>query len=376
MDVYRIRIRGHLDQKWADWFDGFSITYDDETTLLEGPVLDQAALHGILVKTRDLGLTILMVANLTRKSMKLKLRKYQNEDDYWRIRAFLREAFELYGRVEYNWSVPRLDYWRWHVVENCQPNATIENAIFLWETEDGRLAAVLNTENPSNAFLQVHPVFRSAALEEEMIAFAEEKLYVTREGQRVLAVWADSEDALRRDILVQRGYTRGKWVESQWRRDLHGPVPAVKIPPGYTIRALGDESELPARSWASWRGFHPDEPHENYQGWEWYRSIQRCPLYRRDLDIQAVALTGEIASLCTVWYDDATRSAVVEPVATIPEHYRRGLARACITEGLRRVRRMGCTCAFVAGFEPAANALYSSVLSPEHLEFQQWVRKW
>ena len=64
MHVYRIRIRGHLDQKWADWFDGFSINYDDETTLLEGPVLDQPALHGVLAKIRDLGLEILLVEKM------------------------------------------------------------------------------------------------------------------------------------------------------------------------------------------------------------------------------------------------------------------------------------------------------------------------
>lgn len=61
MDIYCIHIRGHLDQKWADWFDDFTIHYAKETTLLEGPVPDQAALHGILAKIRDLGLTILLV---------------------------------------------------------------------------------------------------------------------------------------------------------------------------------------------------------------------------------------------------------------------------------------------------------------------------
>jgi hypothetical protein len=57
---YAIRIRGHLDQRWADWFDGLSLTHDsDGTTLLAGPLADQAALHGALNKLRDLGLPII-----------------------------------------------------------------------------------------------------------------------------------------------------------------------------------------------------------------------------------------------------------------------------------------------------------------------------
>ena len=60
--VYEIRVRGNLDLQWADWFDGFSITpIGDGETLLVGPVADQAALHGLLHKVRDLGLPLLSV---------------------------------------------------------------------------------------------------------------------------------------------------------------------------------------------------------------------------------------------------------------------------------------------------------------------------
>jgi hypothetical protein len=77
-----------------------------------------------------------------------------------------------------------------------------------------------------------------------------------------------------------------------------------------------------------------------------------------------------------MWYDDATRSAYIEPVATVPEHLRLGLARANITEGLIRLKRMGCQRAFVGGFEPGPNALYSSALSPAHDQTEQWLKKW
>lgn len=60
--TYRIRLRGHLDTCWSDWFDGFSISYPAQgETLLRGTVADQAALHGLLAKVRDLGLVLLAV---------------------------------------------------------------------------------------------------------------------------------------------------------------------------------------------------------------------------------------------------------------------------------------------------------------------------
>jgi hypothetical protein len=60
--LYEIRIQGHLDERWAEWFGGLTITREkDGITLLAGPVIDQAALHGLLRKVRDLGMPLLSV---------------------------------------------------------------------------------------------------------------------------------------------------------------------------------------------------------------------------------------------------------------------------------------------------------------------------
>ncbi len=60
--IYQIRVKGYLERKWSDWFDGLTITPQaDDETLLVGPVADQAALHGLLAKIRDLGLPLLSV---------------------------------------------------------------------------------------------------------------------------------------------------------------------------------------------------------------------------------------------------------------------------------------------------------------------------
>jgi hypothetical protein len=61
---YRIQIKGRLDPKWTDWFEQMAISTEGDNTILSGPVVDQAALHGLLIRIRDLNLTLLSVERL------------------------------------------------------------------------------------------------------------------------------------------------------------------------------------------------------------------------------------------------------------------------------------------------------------------------
>ena len=72
---YEIRLKGHLEARWTAWFDGLSLTQEsDGTTVIRGPVIDQAALHGLLSKVRDLGLPLIAVTRVDLKQMKGKER--------------------------------------------------------------------------------------------------------------------------------------------------------------------------------------------------------------------------------------------------------------------------------------------------------------
>jgi hypothetical protein len=61
---YRIKLKGHLDHKWAEWFEGMDISTGGGETILSGQVSDQAALHGLLIRIRDLNLTLLSVEQI------------------------------------------------------------------------------------------------------------------------------------------------------------------------------------------------------------------------------------------------------------------------------------------------------------------------
>ncbi len=69
--VYEIRIAGHLPSQWSAWFEGFTVALEpDGTTLLSGPLVDQAALYGLLKKVRDTGLTLMSVNQIPSKQEK------------------------------------------------------------------------------------------------------------------------------------------------------------------------------------------------------------------------------------------------------------------------------------------------------------------
>jgi mycothiol synthase len=307
--------------------------------------------------------------------MKPILRDYLGEDDFWRVRRFLQEVFLLNNRLEHSWHVARWEYLRWHMFENCRLFDSMEEAVTLWETPDGQIAAVVNPIEADEAFIQIHPAFRTLDLEAEIIIHAERNFHTTRpDGSRRLYIPVDEDDHFRKDVLARLGYEGKGSLGWEHYHDLVLPLPEAPTPPGYTLRSMGDLDEHPARNWASWLAFHPDEPEENFDGdWSWVANLQRCPLYRRDLDVVAVTADGEIAAFCTVLYDDATRSAVTKLVGTAAPHWRRGLGKALQFECFHRLHRMGCTRVFAKATDEVADALYTSTMAERYIS-ETWIK--
>ncbi|HEY3310819.1 MAG TPA: GNAT family N-acetyltransferase [Anaerolineales bacterium] len=304
--------------------------------------------------------------------MQINFRPYCSEYDYYKIREFLCATLLLHDRKPINWPLYRWDYWRWHVTANYFKNR-LEEVVFLGETQDGELAAVLNPEGPGEGFLQIHPRYRTDSLVREMLTIAEKKFPVTnKDGETTLSIWAFERDSILQAALAKNEYTKTNTAEYIRWQFLDVPIPEIPLPDGYILRPHGDDSDLPARSWASWRAFHPEEPDSAYAGWEWYRNIQRAPSYRRDLDLLAIAPGGEVAAFATVWYDEITRTGAFEPVGTQPQHQRKGLAKALLAEGLRRMQKMGAVMAYVSSYSAGAHATYESVGFNKYDLLEMW----
>jgi mycothiol synthase len=310
-------------------------------------------------------------------NLKLTMRNLQNDNDTWRIRQFLREVFLLNQRREHSWHVARWDYLCWHLVETCGICSPMKRTVSLWETSAGMIAAVLHPVDPQEAFLHIHPLFRTPEMEQEMILHAEQTFSNFHgDGKRRLYIPVDEDDCLRKEILMGLGYADGSRPGYEHYRDLDTFLPEAPTPAGYTIRSMGGTEEHPARSWASWQAFHSDEPVENYDNdASWYRNIQNAPLYRRDLDVVAVATDGRIASFCTSYYDDATRSAVTVLGGTAAPYLRLGLGRAVLCESLRRLQRLGCRRVFSKADDRGADALLDAVYDHKYTS-ETWIKEY
>jgi len=188
-------------------------------------------------------------------------------------------------------------------------------------------------------------------------------------------VWAHEHDPLRSDLLAESGYTPAEWRECQWRHSLTQPVPEVPLPQGFTLRSLEGSQDIPKRSWATWRAFNSDRPDTDYDGWEWYRNLQAAPLYRQDLDLVAVDPDGRIVSFSTIWYDPVTRTGYFEPVGTDPDYQRKGLGKAVMCAGLRRLEKEGALVAAVTGGSVPANALYNAVMTDNYGIHVPWIKE-
>jgi GNAT superfamily N-acetyltransferase len=140
---------------------------------------------------------------------------------------------------------------------------------------------------------------------------------------------------------------------------------------------LADGVELIERCYASGLAFHPDEIQCAIDNRDvtWYRHIQTAPLYRRDLDLIAIAPDGSVAAFCTIWFDDVTRTGSFEPVGTVPAHQHQGLGKAVMTEGLRRLQRLGATQATVGSYSERAGALYASMGFTAYDLGERWIKE-
>ena len=80
-EIYEIRVEGHLSSSWSDWLEGMSIRHEDSgETVLSGPLVDQAALHGVLMKIRDLGLPLVAVKRLKQRDTQASINQATEEE--------------------------------------------------------------------------------------------------------------------------------------------------------------------------------------------------------------------------------------------------------------------------------------------------------
>ncbi len=287
--------------------------------------------------------------------------KLKDEKEYAEVRVFLTELHRLNVKERYNWPVARLDYCRWHVFANCLEQDFL-NQILVWRNEEGKIVALANAEGPGNCHISIHPDYYDWELIHAILDKSEKNLYrEIPEIGRKICFWVQNTDDMVLKAFEFQAYNRINNIqEIIFKHNLEGDFSAKDLDPEFQIKSMADGVSLESRSLAGWRVFHPNEAEENYTRWEWYNNVQKCPLFEAELDLVVTDFLNNVLTFCTVWYDPETQTGYLEPVGTVPEFRRKGLATVLINKALQMIKNKGAEVVYVSSGCEAVAKLYRS----------------
>jgi mycothiol synthase len=278
------------------------------------------------------------------------------EADWARVREFLVDV-QARAAPGFVWEVRRWDGWRWYRADPRWDPARGEEAR-IWEDSSGSIVAAAFSESVGDVQLQVDPDHRG--LEDDMLAWAEERLAATRTGERLLVTEVRDYDIYRLALVRRRGWrlTQG-WGVTRWQHFGDAPFDVPPLAEGYGLAALrpGDACDHKRLATLLDAAF----PRSRHTSAETMTFERFSPGFRPDLHLFAEAPDETFAAHVGLTLEPTNALVVVEPVCTHPEHRRRGLARGLLLAGLERARAAGALQACVdTGSDEHANRLYET----------------
>ncbi len=244
-------------------------------------------------------------------------------------------------------------YWALRVMPHGDPLSDTR----VWARANGSLAAFAWLDPPELGDVIVDPEAEPSMLDEALDWL---ESAAREQGRGSIGVVVVDGDQPRAEALVRRGYACSDGGNTRLWQVIETAPDAAMVPAGYALGHVSTLLDMKRRGFVEADAFPVDG--RVVTGDAWRALTQRLPNYRPELDLVAVAPDGTGASACTCWYDAATRCGEFEAVGTAQAHRRKGVGRAVISEGLRRLHELGATTAvvFTQNANAAAIALYQS----------------
>ena len=240
--------------------------------------------------------------------------------------------------------------------------------IVLWERVDAGEPALqafaLFSRHERSFDLFVSPAVHGTALHEavmdEYVAWAEARARAA-DLRTIWPFWAFEFDTALIALMKSRGFVKLTGLPGPLFERPLASLPDIPVPHGFTVHGVRNLDDGRLRASVTHRAFRVDADWEHY--WAEYAQFIGSPVYEGERDLIVVSPDGRGAAACTIWFDAVNQVGLFEPVATHPDFQGRGLGKAVMTEGLRRMKAAGMTRA-ILGFDPgnvAARALYTSM---------------
>jgi ribosomal protein S18 acetylase RimI-like enzyme len=223
----------------------------------------------------------------------------------------------------------------------------------------------------------VLPELRGSPTEEQILDWSIDCLteIVRQQGTtEIQTMWVAEHDTERIHQLEKRGFRHGTYTMWYLERPLEAQLPKPQLPNGYSLRQVIGSQDIKPRAAAAYRTFGSQKPFDEY--WPRYQRFVDSPVYASSIDLVTVAPEGDFSSFCTIWPDPVNHLGMFEPVGTHPDFQSRGLGKAVVAEGLRRLQTCGMTRAAVCvEFDNlAAQGLYQAVGFQKQYQLQTYVK--
>jgi GNAT superfamily N-acetyltransferase len=249
-----------------------------------------------------------------------------------------------------------------HTMSNGLRGRDLDRHIALYTGPDGELVAVaiVFPAREAGYDLLVHPGARGGDLERGLLAWCERTAHELMREAGVppspVTIAVMDCDTVRRELLLAQGYEALGPSLVYTTRSLEEPIPDSALPEGFSIRSVAGEHEVEAVAAVHDASFRP-----KWAGGH-YLPVMRTPGYESDRELVMVAPDGRFAAFLVYWLDPISRSGLFEPVGCHAEFRRRGLTKALMYEGMRRMVARGMRTAIVNHIpdNPPAVALYHS----------------
>ena len=294
------------------------------------------------------------------------------------ISAF-REVEDFLSRSYANINPPRnwlIDRWNFTAtvsrVMHKTEIAEWEKAIGLWRDGEGRIVAIaLEEEQKGDVFFQfLHPEYFSDDMFNRMFDFAEGHCCKKRGDKEGFALRIPQGHTELELMAAARGYKKLAWSEPMSMRPVRiAGDNESNPPPGALNFIAGIDVSPEKKAWAHARAFGYCDTHPEYVPFSIlaFQELLRAPSYRPEFDLALATEKGEIVSFVGLWIDKVNAYGILEPVGTIPEYRRKGLASWLINEGERRLARYNVKHLYVGSDQDFYRAIGFNVVIKQDL---------
>jgi ribosomal protein S18 acetylase RimI-like enzyme len=279
---------------------------------------------------------------------------YRGHSQFGQLRQFLLDTYQQFNTLR-NWEPRRLEGTAFHnhPDELANVERTMRNSWVLWHNTDDQIVGALFSEYVGGFYPQLHPSHLD--LIPQMLG------HLTQHPGPSVDMWCHDNTPILAEALTAAGFSPTADYQNQKRLDL-AVVQLVlpSLPSGYRIDTMSTDDAATDQmghllNSAFRRNIHSGAEYRTFQ--------QLAPSYRTAFDTVIYDAHGTLVANAGITVHTEQSFAVVEPVATHPDHHRRGLARAAITHGLICAQRIGICTAWIEAWHSnvAANHTYNQV---------------